>query len=142
MNSKTNNDFEDFKINIKIKLSLLWTSLTLFYLYGDYFELYIPQKTQDLVSGDNLLDSPTKLFMAAFMLAIPAAMVFLSVLLKPRISRLLNIILGLFFTALMLLIAFTSIEPWRAFYAFYAFLESGITTYIVWLAWNWERKVD
>jgi hypothetical protein len=142
MNSTTNNDFENFKVNIKIKLSLLWTSLTFFYLYGDYFELYIPQKTQGLVSGDNLLDSPTKLFMAAFMLAIPAAMVFLSVLLKPKISRLLNIIFGLFFTALMLLIAFTSIEPWREFYVFYAFLESGITAYIVWLAWNWERIIN
>jgi hypothetical protein len=136
----TNNDFEDFKVNIKIKLSLLWTSLTLIYLYGDYFELYIPQKTQGLVSGDNILNSPTKLFMAAFMLAIPAVMVFLSFLLKPKISRLLNIIFGLFFTALMLFIAFTSFTPWRAFYVFYAFLESGITAYIVWLAWNWERK--
>jgi hypothetical protein len=140
MNSTTNNDFEDVKVNIKIKLSLLWTSLTLIYLYGDYFELYIPQKTQDLVSGDNLLNSPIKLFMAAFMLAIPAAMVFLSTLLKPKISRLLNIVFGLFFTVLMLLIAFTSIEPWRAFYVFYAFLESGITAYIVWLAWHWSKK--
>lgn len=135
-----NTILEDFKINIKIKLSMLWTSVTLMYLYGDYFELYIPQKTQGLVTGDNLLDSPTNLFLAALLLAIPAVMVVLSILLKPTINRILNIVFGLFFTALMLLIAFTSMEPWRAFYVFYAILESIITGVIVWYAFKWPKK--
>ena len=86
------NTLEDYKINIKIKLSILWASVTLFYLYGDYFELYIPQKTQGLITGDNLLDSPTNLFLAALLLAIPAVMVVLSILLKPTINRILNIV--------------------------------------------------
>ena len=133
------NTLEDYKINIKIKLSILWASVTLFYLYGDYFELYIPQKTQGLVTGDNLLNSPTNLFLAALLLAIPAVMVVLSILLKPTINRILNIVFGLFFTALMLLIAFTSMEPWRTFYVFYAILESVITTLIVWYAFKWPK---
>ncbi len=133
------NTLENYKINIKIKLSILWASVTLFYLYGDYFELYIPQKTQGLVTGDNLLDSPTNLFLAALLLAIPAVMVVLSILLKPTINRILNIVFGLFFTALMLLIAFTSMEPWRTFYVFYAILESVITTLIVWYAFKWPK---
>ena len=133
------NTLEDYKINIKIKLSILWASVTLFYLYGDYFELYIPQKTQGLITGDNLLDSPTNLFLAALLLAIPAVMVVLSILLKPTINRILNIVFGLFFTALMLLIAFTSMEPWRAFYVFYAILESIITGVIVWYAFKWPK---
>lgn len=140
MNPANKNTFEDFKTNIKIKLSMLWTAVTLMYLYGDYFELYIPNKTQDLVTGDNLLDSPINLFLAAFLLAIPAVMVVFSILLKPTINRLLNIIFGLFFTAIMLLIAFTSIEPWRAFYVFYAILESVITGVIVWYAFKWPRQ--
>ena len=133
------NTLEDYKINIKIKLSILWASVTLFYLYGDYFELYIPQKTQGLVTGDNLLDSPTNLFLAALLLAIPVVMIVLSILLKPTINRVLNIVFGLFFTALMLLIAFTSMEPWRTFYVFYAILESVITTLIVWYAFKWPK---
>jgi hypothetical protein len=44
-NKATKFDFEDIKVNIKIKLSALWTSVTLCYLYGDYFELYVPKKT-------------------------------------------------------------------------------------------------
>lgn len=133
------NTLEDYKINIKIKLSILWASVTLFYLYGDYFELYIPQKTQGLVTGENLLNSPINLFLAALLLAIPAVMVILSILLKPTINRVLNIVFGLFFTALMLLIAFTSMEPWRTFYVFYAILESVITTLIVLYAFKWPK---
>jgi len=42
INKTSSNDFEDIKVNIKIKLSALWASVTLCYLYGDYFELYVP----------------------------------------------------------------------------------------------------
>ncbi len=52
---------------------------------------------------------------------------FLSITLKPRISRLLNIIFGLFFSVIMLLIAFSSLVPWRAFYVFLALTESLTT---------------
>ena len=131
---------EDVKVNIKIKLSALWTAVTLCYLYGDYFELYVPQKTMGLVDGNNLLNSPTKLLLAATLLAIPAVMVFLSVVLKPGINRLLNIVTGLFFTAIMLLIACTSLTVWRAFYVFLALTESCITILIVYYSWNWPNN--
>ena len=131
---------ENSSINIKIKLSLLWAAVTLCYLYGDYFEFYVPQKVEGLISGMNLLDSPLKLFSASLLLAIPAIMVCLSVLLEPGINKWLNIILGLFFTAIMVFIAITSITPWRAFYVFLAIVESIITFLIVWYAWNWPRQ--
>lgn len=134
------NGFEDFKVNIKVKLSLLWITVTLCYLYGDYFELYVPQKAKGLVDGENLLDSPIKLFYAAVLLAIPALMVFLSIVLKPRLNRVLNIIFGLFFTLIMVSIAITSIEPWRAFYVFLALTESVLTLMIAWYALTWPKK--
>ena len=140
VNKSITTGFEDFKINVKIKLALLWATVTFCYLYGDYFELYVPKKAAGLVSGENLLDSPFKLFAAAVLLAIPALMVFLSVALKPQINRCLNIVLGGFFTAIMILIAFTSTTPWRAFYVCLAIVESVITSLIVWYAWKWPRQ--
>jgi len=134
------NKLEDFKINVKIKLSALWTSVTLCYLYGDYFEFYVPEKVEGLVSGNNILDSPTKLFFASVLLAIPALMVFLSIILKPSINKWLNIAFGIFFTTIMLLIAATSITPWRTFYVFLAIVESVITSLIVWYAWKWSKQ--
>jgi uncharacterized membrane protein len=134
------NNLEDITVNVKIKLSALWASVTLCYLYGDYFELYIPKKVDGLISGDNILASPTKLFLASLLLAIPALMVCLSIILKPTINKWLNIAFGIFFTAIMLLIATTSLTPWRTFYVFLAIVESIITSLIVWYAWKWPKQ--
>ncbi|QOG01294.1 DUF6326 family protein [Flavobacterium sp. MDT1-60] len=133
---------EDFKINAKIKLAFLWASVTFLYLYGDYFELYVPGKTAGIIDGSSLLNNPQKLFLASLLLAIPALMVGLSVSLKPIINKWLNIIFGLFFTAIMLLIAVTSISEWRSFYVLYAIIESILTSIIVWKAFNWPKQTN
>jgi hypothetical protein len=77
------NGLEDLKVSIKIKLSALWASVTFFYIYGDYFELYVPGKVQGIINGNSMLNSPVKLFAASLLLAIPASMVCLSIILKP-----------------------------------------------------------
>ncbi len=140
MNTSTKTAFKDFEINPKIKLSALWAAVTLCYLYGDYFELYVPHKAQGLINGDNLLNSPMKLFAAAVLLAIPALMVFISIILKPRLNRFLNILFGIIYSVIMILIACTSLTEWRAFYVFLAIVESIITILVVCYAWAWPRE--
>ena len=108
INNKTT--LTDFNINIKIKLAFLWSSVTFLYIYGDYFELYVPKKISGIIDGTSMLDSPIKLFLASLLLAIPAFMICLSILLKPLSNKWLNIVFGIFFTAIMLLIAVTSIS--------------------------------
>lgn len=136
------NNLQDFRINIKIKLAALWTSLTFLYIYGDYFELYVPSKLSGIINGNNMLDNPVKLFLASLLLAVPSLMICLSILLKPAVNRWLNILFGLFFTAIMLLIAVTSISEWRTFYVFYAIIESMLTSIIVWTAFNWVKQTE
>ena len=136
----SNVNFVDFNINIKIKLSVLWASLMFCYIYGDYFLLYVPNKVEGLVSGDNNLDTPIKLFSAALLLVIPALMVCLSILLNPKVNRILNITFGIIYTLIMLLIAFTSLSEWLIFYVFLAIVESIITSVIVWHAIKWPKK--
>ena len=131
---------ENKKINIKIKLAALWASVTFCYLYGDYFELYTPGKVNGLLTGENILDSPTKLFIAALILAIPSVMVAASILLKPTLNRILNIVFGILFTLIMLFIGINSLTEWYSFYAFMAFLESVLTFFIVWNAFMWPRN--
>lgn len=92
---------ENPKVNIKIKLATLWATVTLCYPYGDYFELYTPDKVNDLMSGGTTLGSPIKLLTASIVLAIPALMVSASILLKPVSNRLLNIAFGSLFTIIM-----------------------------------------
>ena len=134
---------ENPKVNIKIKLAALWASATFCYLYGDYFELYTPDKVNSLIKGDNNLDSPAILLLASIILAIPSVMVAASIFLKPKINRILNILFGTLFTLMMVFIGIISTNEWYLFYVFLAFLESMITALIVWYAWKWpeERQI-
>ncbi|MFH7013352.1 DUF6326 family protein [Flavobacterium sp. FlaQc-52] len=132
-------NLEDFKINIKIKLSAMWASVMFCYIYGDYFSLYVPNKVEEFIDGEAMLDTPFKLFAATLLMTVPALMIFLSVVLKPKINRGLNIVFGILYTAIMLLIAVTSIAPWWTFYVFLAVVESFITALIVWNAYKWPR---
>ena len=131
---------ENQKVNIKIKLATLWASVTFCYLYGDYFELYTPDKVNSLITGENNLDSPTKLLIASIILAISSVMVAASIILKPKINRILNIIFGTLFTLMMVFIGIISTNEWYLFYVFLAFLESIITALIVWYAWKWPKE--
>lgn len=135
-----NSALEDYKINIKVKLAFLWTSVTFLYIYGDYFELYVPGKLTSIISQESMLENPLKLFLASLLLAIPSVMIALSIILKPTLNKSLNIIFGLFFTAIMLLIAVTSYSQWRAFYVFYALTESVLTSIIVYNAVKWPKQ--
>ena len=133
---------ENTKVNIKIKLAALWASVTFCYLYGDYFELYAPGKIDSLITGDNRLDSPTTLLIASMVLAIPSLMVAASLILKPKINQILNILFGVLFTLMMVFIGINSTHEWYLFYMFLAFLESIITALIVWCAWKWPKELQ
>ena len=135
-------EFEEFKINVRLTLSALWTSVMFCYIYGDYFELYVPGKVNGLLNGTSILDTPLKLFSATVMLTVPALMIARSLMLKPTISRVLNIVFGMFFTLLMLLIAAVSFTEWRTFYVFLALVESAITATIMVQAWRWKKSND
>lgn len=142
MNTNKTIILKDFEVNVKIKLAALWTATTFCYLYGDYYELYTPGKIESLLSGKNILDSPMILFIASIVMAIPPLMIFLSIVLKPRINKALNIIFGLLFTIMMVLIAIGSLAPWYTFYVFLAIVEAILTFIIVWKAFKWPKQSD
>ncbi|MGB6150684.1 MAG: DUF6326 family protein [Pricia sp.] len=131
---------ENPKTNIKIKLASLWAAVTFCYLYGDYFELYTPNKINSLITGDNVLNSPAILLIASIILAIPSVMVAGSIFFKPKLNRILNIAFGTSFTIMMVSIGIMSTNEWYLFYVFLAFLESIITALIVFYAWKWPKE--
>ncbi|MBN9338249.1 MAG: hypothetical protein J0I88_10475 [Chryseobacterium sp.] len=134
-------ELQDHKINIKLQLSALWTGVMFLYIYGDYFELYVPGKVNGLLNGQNMLDNPGKLFLATVLLAIPALLIFLNLMLKANFAKWLNIIWGLFFSVFTLLVGISSLSAWKTFYVFLAFLESLVTAIIVYKSWNWPKSV-
>ncbi|HTL41718.1 MAG TPA: DUF6326 family protein [Pseudolysinimonas sp.] len=129
-------------VGVSHKLSALWVSVTLCYLYGDYFDLYVPGTADGLVSGENNLNSPVTLLAAATVLLIPALMVSLSLLLRPTANRRVNLIVGAFFTVFVAFVGVSSLQSWRAFYVLYAVVEVLLTLTIVWIAWRWPRPAN
>ena len=130
---------DDLKIHVKVKLSALWVSVTLCYIYGDYFGLYKPGKLQGMLEGRMGPLGPITqgvLLGTAILMAIPSVMVFLSLALTPRPNRWLNLVFGVVFTAIMLI---TMPRAW-AFYQFLGVVEVGLTALIVWYAWNWPKQ--
>jgi hypothetical protein len=130
---------ENPKVNVKIRLSALWASLIALYIYGDYFELYVPGKVEDLLEGNNVLDSPMTLLAASILIAIPSLMIALSVLVKPTLNRILNMVFGLLLMLVVILVGISSIDEWHTFYVLYAFLEALVSLTIVWTAWKWPK---
>ena len=134
---KTPPGLEDFKINVKIKLSALWASVVFCYIYADYFGLYEPGKVQSILDGQFFGAGPTTqgvLLGASIMLAIPSVMIFLSVALPPVVNRWLNIVVGALFTAIIL----KTMWGWN-FYRFYGVVEVALTSLVVWYAWKWPK---
>lgn len=140
MMRKTKLDFSDFPVNIRLLLAILWITLMFLYIYGDYFELYVPQKVDSLIRGDGMLQSPYQLLAASILLAVPALMITLSLLLPPARNRLLNIVAGALLTLLTLVVGISSLSEWRIFYVLYAAMETVISAAIVLTAWRWPVK--
>lgn len=134
-----NKVFEDIKINIKIKLAALWTSLMFCYVYGDFFSLFVPGRIQHLMDGNSGAGetTPITLLLYAALLSLPALMILLSVILKARPNRILNITLGIFYTLVMIMVVITSLGEWMIFYTFLGVVEIILTCTIVWQAIKW-----
>lgn len=129
---------DDVKVPQKIKLSALWSSVMFCYIYGDYFELYQPGKLQEMISGKTALGAATQgtLMGMAAVMAVPSLMIFLPLVLPPRINRWVNIILGAVYTMIMII----AIQGSWYFYIFFGLVEIALTISIIWCAWTWPRK--
>jgi hypothetical protein len=129
---------EDFKINVKLKLAALWTSVMFCYIYADYFGLYVPGILHNMLEGKMVPLGPVTqgvLLGTSIMMLIPSIMIFLSVALKPNLNRWLNIIFGVLYTVIILI----TMWSWM-FYILYGVFEITLTLLIVWYAWKWPRQ--
>jgi hypothetical protein len=138
MNSNKSGALEDIRVPVKLKLAALWTSVMFLYIYADYFGLYVPGALQKMLEGEmQPLGHTTQavLMETSAMLAIPAVMIFLSVALRPKLNRWLNIVFGVIYT----LIICITMWSWY-FYIFYGVMEIALTGLVVWYAWKWPRQ--
>ncbi|MDX1904994.1 MAG: DUF6326 family protein [Thermonemataceae bacterium] len=101
----THNKLEDIKVNVKIKLAMLWISFMFLYTYVDYFHLYMPGKVNEILKGKVFIFDITQgfLLVVLVLVAIPVLMIFLSVALPAKVNRWANIIAASVYIPYMLL---------------------------------------
>jgi hypothetical protein len=139
MLSQTTGMLEDAKISVKLKIAALWTAVMFLFAYGDIFGYFRPGFIAEIMAGNvagNAIDQAFLMFTAAYV-TIPSLMVFLSLVLKPRISRPANIVLGIAYAASILLFC---VGESYAYYIFLSVLECVLLLAIAWYAWNWPKQ--
>ncbi len=131
-------EMQDVKINVKMKLSALWAALMFVYIYCDIYSLFRTGQLEEMISGrmGPFPVTQVSLLAASILMIIPAVMVFLSLTLKPKVDRWVNIILGVLYTFVNMgnLIG----ETWF-FYIFSGVVELALTFLIIGYAWKWRN---
>ena len=140
MNTKqTASMLEDRKVNVKAKLALLWVALMFLYIYNDLLSLMQPGHVAQLVEGhlEGVHFTQTLLFSAAVLMAFPGFMILLSLILKAKANRLVNIVIGIFHILVLLGTQFVGEGETWFYWRFYELLEALFLALIIWTAWKW-----
>jgi len=138
-NKKTARILEDVKVNVKIKLSALWVTLLLIYIYVDIFGFYKPGIIEAILAGKVWEFEITQAWAlgALILMMIPSLMVFLSMTLRASVNRWTNIIVAILY--IVVGIATTIGETW-AFYIVGHIVGILLLLVIIWTALKWPKQ--
>jgi hypothetical protein len=109
------------------------------FAYGDIFGFFAPGRIEEVIAGEISGIEITQVFLLAVSvyIAIASVMVFLSLVLRPSVSRWFNIVLPILYFAS---IAASAIGETDAYYLFLSVVESALLLLLVWYAWTWPRS--
>ncbi|MCD4710984.1 MAG: DUF6326 family protein [Bacteroidales bacterium] len=133
---------EDNKVNVKVKLALLWVALMFFYVYNDIFSMYQPGHVANLVEGhlEGVQFTQILLIGVAALMAFPSFMVLLSLILKARANRIVNIVVGIFHVLVLLGTQFVGEGETWFYWRLNELLEALFLVLIIWTAWKWPTS--
>lgn len=130
---------EDKKINVKILLSSLWVALMFIYLYVDLFGFFQPGSIESILEGKVWVFDITQTWVmsALVLMTIPTLMVFFSLVLPPKLNRIMNIIIA----SLYIIIAVGNVigETWIYLY-FGSFVEIILLSLVIRYSVKWPRQ--
>ena len=134
----TDTQLEPARVNVRIKISALWTAMLFVFAYVDLFSLYRADVRADLEAGQlgPLTITQWSLLGVTAYVVLPALMVFLTLVLPARGARLANLVLALVY---VVTIAGTTVGEGNYYYLLGSALEVALLAGIAYLAWTWPR---
>lgn len=129
--------FEPSNVNVRIKISALWTSMLFVFAYVDLFSLYRPDFRAELEAGEvaGFTVSQSLLLGTTVYVVVPSLMVFCVLILRPRVNRIANIALSIVYA---LTITAGAIGEWN-YYVVGSAIEVTLLAAVVYYAWTWPR---
>ena len=140
MNTTTKvGQYQDTKIDVKLVLSALWIAMLIVFAYVDIFGFFRADVLHAALDGKVAVlgltvDQMFLVFTTVYIL-IPTLMVFLSLVLRPRVNRIANIALSIIYA---LTIIGGAIGEWN-YYILGSAVEVVLLVAIVRTAWTWPR---
>jgi hypothetical protein len=130
---------ESRELPVQAKLAACWTSFMFLYIYVDYLHLYTPGVIDDILAGVVWELQITQTFVtgALVLMAIPIAMITLSILLPARANRAVNVVVAALYIPVSVFNAVG--ESWTYFYGISIGLELVLLAAILRYAWTWPR---
>lgn len=135
--STTATRLQPFHMNVRVKISALWTAMLFVFAYVDLFSLYRPDFRADIEAGEvsGFQIGEGFLLATTLYIVIPSLMVFGSLVLRPGVNRIVNTVLG---TAYALTIIAGAFGEW-SYYVLGSAVEVALLGGIVYYAWTWPR---
>jgi hypothetical protein len=130
---------EDVKVGVRLKIASLWIAMLFLFAYGDIFGFFSPGRIEEITAGEISGIEITQVFLlgVSVYIAIASMMVFLTLVLKPSVSRWANIVLPILY--IVSIVASVIGEEW-AYFIFLSVVESALLLLIVWYAWTWPTQ--
>jgi len=134
----TRNQLEPVIVNVRVKISALWTSMLFVFAYVDIFSLYRPDFRASIAAGEVGGFSVNQAFLLATTayVLLPSLMVFAALILRPQANRVVNIALSL---AYAITIVGAAIGEWN-YYLLGSAIEIALLGAITYFAWTWPRE--
>jgi Family of unknown function (DUF6326) len=127
---------QDVRIGVRLKISALWVAMLFLFAYGDIFGSFVPGHIDDIRGGkiSGIEITQTFLLAASAHVAIASLMIFLTLVLRPTVSRWTNIVLPILY--IVSIVASVIGESWVYFW-FLSLAEGAMLLLVIWYAWRW-----
>ena len=138
MRTTTTRQYQDTPVDVKLVLSALWITMLFVFAYVDIFGFYRSDVLQAALDGEvvNTGFTVNQLFLTLTLVYVlpPALMVVLSLLLKPRANRIVNVVVSLVY---LVTVVGTAIGEEWVYCIAGSVVEMLILAAIARAAWTW-----
>ena len=122
--------------DIKIIISALWISRMLTGFLGDVLRFLEPGLLEQIIAGETggMQLTNDLLLVSAIIMVLPIIMVFLTLILKDKLNRILNVVLAIF----LFIFDLTGLFTYTFAYSVFLIIVGMVfCVLIIWYAWKW-----